>query len=163
MIFVTVGTHEQQFNRLVEKIDELVYDKIIADEVFMQIGYSTYEPKYTQWEKMISHEKMEEYEEMSEVIITHGGPATFMSVLRKGKIPIVVPRLEKFGEHVNDHQLDFVLKMKERGYHIIVIEEIGKLNMILRNFQQQKQASSINTKKFVKEFEVVISDLFKLS
>ena len=50
MIFVTVGTHEQPFNRLIQKIDELVRDGEIEDDVFMQIGYSTYEPKYTKWE-----------------------------------------------------------------------------------------------------------------
>ena len=52
MIFVTVGTHEQPFNRLIQKIDELVRDGEIEDDVFMQIGYSTYEPKYTKWEKV---------------------------------------------------------------------------------------------------------------
>ena len=46
MIFVTVGTHEQPFNRLIRKIDELKRDGIIKEEVIMQIGYSTYEPKY---------------------------------------------------------------------------------------------------------------------
>ena len=46
MIFVTVGTHEQPFNRLVKAIDKLKKDGVITEDVIMQTGYSTYEPKY---------------------------------------------------------------------------------------------------------------------
>lgn len=49
MIFVTVGTHEQPFNRLVKAVDELKRDGIITEDVIMQTGFSTYEPKYCQW------------------------------------------------------------------------------------------------------------------
>ena len=45
MIFVTVGTHEQPFNRLVKAIDKLKKDGVITEDVIMQTGYSTYEPK----------------------------------------------------------------------------------------------------------------------
>lgn len=44
MIFVTVGTHEQPFNRLIKKIDELKKDGIINEDVIIQTGFSTYEP-----------------------------------------------------------------------------------------------------------------------
>ena len=56
MIFVTVGTHEQQFNRLIQKVDELKRDGYIKEDVFMQIGYSTYKPQYCQWQYMISYD-----------------------------------------------------------------------------------------------------------
>ena len=58
MIFVTVGTHEQQFNRLVKKIDELKRENVIQEEVFIQIGFSDYEPKYCEWKKLIPYEEM---------------------------------------------------------------------------------------------------------
>ena len=45
MIFVTVGTHEQQFNRLIEYVDRLNLD----EDVFIQTGYSTYIPKNCRW------------------------------------------------------------------------------------------------------------------
>ena len=45
MIFVTVGTHEQPFNRLIKKIDELKKNGIIQEEVIIQTGFSTYEPR----------------------------------------------------------------------------------------------------------------------
>lgn len=38
MIFVTVGTHEQPFNRLIKKVDELKRDGVIQEDVIMQTG-----------------------------------------------------------------------------------------------------------------------------
>lgn len=58
MIFVTVGTHEQPFNRLIQKVDELKRDGIIKDEVIIQTGFSTYEPKYCRWSKLIPYQQM---------------------------------------------------------------------------------------------------------
>lgn len=58
MIFVTVGTHEQPFNRLVKKIDELKRDGVITEEVIIQTGFSTYEPKYCKWSKLIPYQQM---------------------------------------------------------------------------------------------------------
>lgn len=58
MIFVTVGTHEQPFNRLIKKIDELKKDGIINEDVIIQTGFSTYEPKYCQWSKLIPYQQM---------------------------------------------------------------------------------------------------------
>ena len=53
MIFVTVGTHEQQFNRLIRHIDNLKKSKDIKDEVFIQTGYSDYVPKFCKWKKIL--------------------------------------------------------------------------------------------------------------
>lgn len=58
MIFVTVGTHEQPFNRLIQKVDELKRDGIIKDDVIIQTGFSTYEPKYCQWSKLIPYQQI---------------------------------------------------------------------------------------------------------
>ena len=162
MIFVTVGTHEQQFNRLIKEVDELIRDGEINDAVFMQIGYSTYEPKYCEWAKVISYDEIAKYEDEANVIITHGGPASFMSVLSKGKTPIVVPRLEKFGEHVNDHQMDFALKVKEKGYNILLIEKKDIMKDAIDHARNRKSVIFSNTKFFNDEFLMVISGLKKV-
>ncbi|HEM5253829.1 TPA: multidrug MFS transporter, partial [Streptococcus suis] len=120
MIFVTVGTHEQPFDRLLKEVDYLVEKGVITEEVFIQTGYSTYIPKNCKWSKLLSFDKMNELMEKADIIITHGGPATFMSAIAKGKKPIVVPRLEKYGEHVNDHQLDFSKQVRDRYNSILV-------------------------------------------
>ena len=48
------------------------------------------------------------------IVITHGGPASFISVLQAKKVPVVVPRQAEFGEHVNNHQIEFVRMVEER-------------------------------------------------
>lgn len=131
MIFVTVGTHEQPFNRLIKEVDRLVETGIIKDEVFIQTGYSTYEPKFCKWSSLISFDKMNELMQTSDIIITHGGPATFMSAIANGKKPIVVPRQEKYGEHVNDHQIDFCEKVNSRFNNIYLVNNTNELRKLL--------------------------------
>ena len=58
MIFVTVGTHEQPFNRLIQKVDELKKEGVITENVIIQTGFSTYKPKYCQWSKLIPYQQM---------------------------------------------------------------------------------------------------------
>ncbi|MCC9843888.1 multidrug MFS transporter, partial [Streptococcus agalactiae] len=111
MIFVTVGTHEQQFNRLIKEVDRLKGTGAIDQEVFIQTGYSDFEPQNCQWSKFLSYDDMNSYMKEAEIVITHGGPATFMSVISLGKLPVVVPRRKQFGEHINDHQIQFLKKI----------------------------------------------------
>lgn len=160
MIFVTVGTHEQPFNRLIKKVDELKKNNLISEEVFMQIGYSTYEPQYCGWKKFVSSFEMQRYMEKADIVICHGGPSTFMEALSLGKRTIVVPRLKKFDEHVNDHQLFFSNQVKDKGYGIFVVKNIDQLGEIVR----QKLSSNKNKKKsnnnyFVKMLEKEVNKL----
>lgn len=88
MIFVTVGTHEQPFNRLIEYVDNLKRDGVIMEDVIMQTGFSTYEPKYCKWSKLLSYKEMEQNVRDAHIVITHGGPASFIMPLQIGKTPI---------------------------------------------------------------------------
>lgn len=157
MIFVTVGTHEQQFNRLIREVDRLKGEGLIQDDVFIQTGFSDYEPVHCQWKTLISYDEMNRYMDEANIIITHGGPATFMGVISKGKRPIVVPRQEKFGEHVNDHQMEFCNKVKWK-YPIIVINDIEKLVTNLRNDKSEIKINS-NNKEFCRRLEERIGSL----
>jgi UDP-N-acetylglucosamine transferase subunit ALG13 len=133
MIFVTVGTHEQQFNRLIEKMDYLA-DQDMNEDIIIQTGYSTYEPKYCRWSKMFQYQEIQNYIQNARVIITHGGPSSFMMALQIGKIPIVVPRQKQYGEHMNDHQVDFVKAVEARFGNIIVVEDIECLAEVLAQY-----------------------------
>lgn len=144
MIFLTVGTHEQQFNRLIKCIDELVREGVIKEEVIMQIGYSTYEPKYCKWFSLIPYADMETYISKARLIITHGGPATFIMPLQKGKIPIVVPRQYEFNEHVNDHQLEFVKIISKRMKNIIPVYDIKDMENIVKNYSKTVDSMKLN-------------------
>ena len=80
-------------------------DGTIQDDVIIQTGFSTYEPKYCQWSKLIPYQQMVKNVADARIVITHGGPASFIMPLQVGKTPIVVPRQHQFNEHVNDHQV----------------------------------------------------------
>lgn len=134
MIFVTVGTHEQPFNRLVEEVDRLKGAGEIDDEIIIQRGYSTYEPKYCKFYDLIPWEEMQKYNREARIVITHGGPASFLDVLALGKVPIVVPRQAQFNEHVNDHQLEFCREVSRRLNNIIVVENISDLGNKIANY-----------------------------
>ncbi len=164
MIFVTVGTHEQQFDRLLVQIDKLKENKIILEDIFMQIGYSTYIPKYCEWERILSYREMEQFISDARIVITHGGPSSFIAPIQKGKIPIVVPRQHKFGEHVNDHQLEFCRKVSERQGNIILVEDIDSLQSMLENYDEIAKKMTLkktsNNNQFNNELEKLINELF---
>ena len=161
MIFVTVGTHEQPFNRLIKEADRLVETSVIKDDVFIQTGYSTYEPQFCKWSSLISFDKMNELMETSDIIITHGGPATFMSAIANGKKPIVVPRQEKYDEHVNDHQVDFAQQVKERYNSIEVVTDISELGNYLNQDLKIDGNESSNNNSFCTELRAIVKDMFK--
>ena len=136
MIFVTVGTHEQPFNRLIKEIDRLIEANIITEEVVLQSGFSTYSSKYCKVYKFLTMEEMNSYMKKAKIIITHGGPASFIAALQKNKIPIVVPRQKIFGEHINDHQVSFVKFISKKMDNIIPIYDINNLEYVISNYQK---------------------------
>lgn len=160
MIFVTVGTHEQQFNRLLKKIDELKGDEIILDDIFIQSGYSTYPLKNCESSQFLSNDEMNYYIEKASLVITHGGPASFLYVLSKEKPLIVVPRKVEFKEHVNNHQMDFLEKLNRRGYNITYVDDIDELDRIIVR-QNHKGTFKSNKIKFNHEFIKLVQGLVK--
>lgn len=165
MIFVTVGTHEQQFNRLVEFIDQLKCNGTIQEDVIIQTGFSTYEPKHCLWSKLYPYQEMIKYVEDARIVVTHGGPSSFIMPLQIGKIPVVVPRKKEYYEHVNDHQVEFANAVAEHQGNIIVVEEISDLEESILNYDKIVQAMSVelksNNSKFCDEFKIIVSELFK--
>lgn len=165
MIFVTVGTHEQQFNRLIKKIDELKEQGIIQESVFIQSGYCTYEPKFCEWKQWLPYKEMQEKIQAAHIVLTHGGPSSFISVLQEGKIPIVVPRRTELGEHVNNHQVNFVRKVYERQKNIILVEDVEKLSEIIEHYDEivagmPKELKS-NNSEFNRNLEIIVEKLFQ--
>lgn len=166
MIFVTVGTHEQPFNRLVEYIDNLKKDGVITEEVIIQIGYSTYKPKYCRWQKLFPYQEMITFVEKARIVITHGGPSSFIMPLQVGKIPIVVPRRHEFNEHVNDHQISFSKAVAERMGTIIVVENMNKLDETITHYDEiiagMKSELKSNNVSFNKELEKIVNEMFDI-
>ena len=165
MIFVTVGTHEQQFDRLVKEVDRLRKNGDIEEEVIAQIGFGTYEPVSCQWSRFYPYQKMCEYVDEARIVITHGGPSSFLAPLQRGKVPIVVPRQKQFGEHVNDHQVEFCRAIAEQQRNIIIMEDIGGLWDAVENYDSivlgLDMRESNNNTSFVKKFESTVEELMQ--
>ena len=164
MIFVTVGTHEQPFDRLVEYIDRLKGKGTIAEDVIIQTGFSTYEPKYCQWQKLYPYPEMVKMVEQARIVITHGGPSSFIMPLQIGKIPVVVPRQKRYDEHVNDHQLLFAKALAERQGNLLVVEEITDLEVILIRYPEIVASiptdMKSNNPKFNQAIEKIVEEMF---
>ena len=157
MIFITVGTHEQQFNRLVEYMDE--YAKNNSEEIVIQIGYSTYIPKYAKYKEFYSYNELIKYIEKARIVITHGGPSSFMSVIKSGKIPIVVPRQKQYGEHVNNHQMQFCKDVENR-YGYIKLCEVNEIEDVIDSYNSKSVKIIYNNVKFCKDLQEIIIKLF---
>lgn len=161
MIFVTVGTHEQQFNRLVEYMDK--WAKESNEEVIIQTGFSTYKPKYCKWQKLFSYGEMNRLVNEARIVITHGGPASFISALQVKKIPIVVPRKKEFDEHVNDHQVVFCREVAERMGNIILLEDENQLGIQIKNYDTSVKNNNAsmrsNNKYFCDKIELMVGEM----
>lgn len=108
MIFITLGSQKFQFNRILKEVDRLIVNGVIDEEVFAQIGNSDYEPQKYSYRRFLSREEFAQKQEECNIVITHGGTGAIIGALRKGKKVIAVPRLAKYGEHVDDHQLQLL-------------------------------------------------------
>ncbi|MCW6140243.1 glycosyltransferase [Lactiplantibacillus plantarum] len=163
MIFVTVGTHEQPFNRLVKAVDMLKLNGKITESVFIQTGYSTYVPQACEYKDFISMKQIDKYMQQASIVITHGGPSSFVMALQYNKVPIVVPRLSKYNEHVNDHQLTFCNELIERNFPIKVVENIDSLTDVIGsiNLNDSNKKINLNNDRFVQQFKVVVSRILK--
>lgn len=163
MIFVTVGTHEQQFNRLIMEVDRLKGEGGIEDEVIMQTGFSTYEPQYCKWNKLIPYNEMQDNIKNARIVITHGGPASFIAPLQVGKIPIVVPRQKQYDEHVNNHQVEFCKKVENKMGNIILVENCSDLKKTIVNYKLICERKNTNLQsdnlKFNRKLELIVKEL----
>ena len=104
MIFVTTGSQKFQFNRLLQKIDLLIEEGMIREEVFAQIGVSDYQPKHYEYCRFLDREGFTGKLRECRMVITHGGTGVIIGAVKQGKKVIAVPRLASYGEHVDDHQ-----------------------------------------------------------
>ncbi len=162
MIFVTVGTHEQQFNRVVKEIDELKKNNIINEDVFIQTGYCTYKPEYCKVKDVISYDEMDYYTQNARIVITHGGPGSIFQAIQYGKKPIVVPRNPKFDEHVDDHQIKFSKRManNDRVDLVLDINDLKDRIVNYKGYNANTNSGSEDINRFIIEFDNIVSDLF---
>jgi len=121
MIFVTTGSAEP-FDRLLGAVGTLPPN----EEIFAQCGASTVRPANAECVDFLSCHEFNRSVERARVVVTHAGVGTVMAVLAAGKRPVVVPRLARFGEAVDDHQLTFVRRLAEIDA-VVPVENLAML------------------------------------
>ena len=143
MILVLLGTQNNSFHRLLEKMDELINRGLISEKVIVQSGYTNYESKNMRIFDLIPQEELEKYQEQADLIITHGGVGSIISSIKKGKKVIAVPRLHEYHEHVNNHQKQIVEAFDKKGYIIGVrgVNELGRAIVKAQEFVPVKYTS----------------------
>jgi len=122
LIFICVGSRDYQFDRLIKKVDELVDIKEVEDEIFAQIGQSSYIPKNFKYKRFMSVDEFKECQMNADLIISHGGTGALIGALKLHKQVIAVPRLAKFGEHTDDHQTQVAGVLAKEGYLKMVLD-----------------------------------------
>ena len=153
MIFVCTGTQVYQFDRLTKKLDELVATGEITEQIFAQIGAAEYLPKNYEYKKFIDKDEFSRYQQQADLVISHGGTGALIGASKLGKNIIAVPRLAKFGEHVDDHQLQIVSVLEKEGYVRAVydMEQLGDTikdaleNPIKKIYNRESRVISIIT------------------
>lgn len=110
MIFVTVGNATQGFRRLLDAVDELAGEGAFGNEtVFIQSGNNPdFRPSHCKYQPFLTMEDFVAKIRESDMIIGHAGAGTLLHALHAGKVPVVMPRQKKYGEHVDDHQIELV-------------------------------------------------------
>jgi len=121
-VFLALGTHPQQFNRLLEAVDQLIESGKLKGHVFAQTGNSAYIPRHFSWKQFISPHEFEKEMKKADIIVSHGGAGTIISALTQKKPLIIVPRRVAFGEHTDNHQFDLAKAMHKRKKAIAVFE-----------------------------------------
>lgn len=133
MIFVTVGNHDQGFDRLIAKMDEIAGK--IDEKVVMQIGYTNYKPVNAEYFSFIdSFEEILRLNRDSRVVVSHAGAGSIVTALKQKTPVIAVPRLKKYNEHMNDHQLEIAHAMSDDKNITIVYNVESLENCLKSNF-----------------------------
>ncbi len=150
MILVLLGTQDNSFHRLLEKIQELIDKKVIKEKVIVQAGRTKFESKDMEIFSLVPQDKLKELMEEADLVITHGGVGSIVMALKMEKKTIAVPRLSEFGEHVNDHQIQIVDSFNKQGF-LIGVTELNNLEEAI------EKAKKFEPKKFVSQTENMIN------
>jgi len=144
MIFLTVGT-QFSFDRLVRAIDEVVDQSLFEDEIYAQIGTSSYKPRNFEAVLSLESDVFAKYMREASCIISHAGMGTITMALENRKPLLVMPRLKKYGEVVNDHQLDIVRKFEQDGFIMAAyeVEQLPEKLNAIKTFVPQRRQSHV--------------------
>ena len=134
LIFVTVGTHQQPFERLIRALDTLP-----AEELVVQYGFAQPPHGVRHAVPFMSFPEMLDQFARADTVITHGGVGSILCATSAGHVPIVVPRLKRYGEHVDDHQVGLIRELEATG-EIVVMWDLDRLRAAVAEVPPRRPA-----------------------
>lgn len=158
MILVLLGTQNNDFTRLLREVQNNIDNGIIKEDVVVQAGSTKFESKDMKIFSLVPTDELLKLQEQARIIITHGGVGSIISSIKLGKKVIAIPRLAKYGEHVNDHQIQIVESFANNGLikGIFDIEKIGETLEKIESFSPTVFKS--NTENMIKIIENFIDN-----
>ncbi len=136
MIFVTVGTHHQPFERLLDALGELA-----GAELVVQYGVGAPPPGVARAEAFMPFEAMLECFRAAEKVVTHAGVGSILCARREGHTPLVVPRRHNLGEHVDEHQAELTRALEQRG-SVVAAWDLERLPALLADLPPRRAATT---------------------
>ena len=152
MIFVIVGSQKFPFERLIREMDRLKGEGIIQDRVVAQIGVCPFEPEHLEWRRFMDKEDFDRHIAECDLLVTHAGEGSIMTGLIKQRRVIAVPRYERLGEHVSDHQLEIARALAKQQC-IVNVEDIAGLERAILDID------SIELKPYVSGNDSIIQTI----
>ena len=116
MIFITVGTQPNGFERCLREVENLIDEFGLDGEIVAQIGHTKFETSKFKTIKFIGEVEYEELISRADVVITHAGSGAIFKSISHGKKIIAMARLHDFNEMVDNQQLELVEKLAKDGY-----------------------------------------------
>ena len=159
LILVTLGTQDKPFDRLLDAVQKQIDNKKIKNKVVVQAGHTKYESKDMEIFDFIASDDFNKLMDEAAVVITHAGVGSILAGVNKKKPVIAAARLQEYGEHTNNHQLEILNQFSSEG-HIIKLEDfdqLGKLLLEAKTFIPEKYKS--NNKHFVKKLGEYIDNI----
>jgi UDP-N-acetylglucosamine transferase subunit ALG13 len=138
MIFVITGTEAFPFNRLIEELERLKQERLIKDDIYIQLGSCTYIPANCTFDNWLPFNIMCENILKADVVIAHAGAGTTLLCLELGKTPIIVTRQKCYNEHLDDHQVPFA-KMMEKLDYAVVAYDISEIHICMEKLLMRKK------------------------
>ena len=149
LIFVTLGTQDKPFPRLLEAVQKQIDNGNITREekIIVQAGCTKFKSKDMEIKHYMSIKKFEQLIDEADLIISHAGVGTILTALNKNKKIIAAARLKEYGEHVNDHQLQILENFRDEGY-LLALEDFETLNVVLKEVKDFKPAKFKSNKEY---------------
>ena len=122
--FVAVGTHSQPFDRLLTAVDRAAAQGVLPAPVTAQVGPSVYQMRHAEVLHFVTPQEMDAAIGRAKHVVCHAGSGTIATALRAGRRPLVMARLQQYGEHFDDHQQQIVDKLAALDLVVPIGDEI---------------------------------------